>query len=186
MFPPVTSQRRPEPRARLLALDCACVIALNRVLAHRRCTVCARWISRLGDGESWVVLVVALALLQGPLGARCAVHLIAVGAAGLTLYLLIKRRACRPRPYVRLQGLRLCAPPLDEFSFPSGHTLHAVAFAVVVSAYFPALGVVLVLFAVLTGVVRVVLGLHYPSDVLAGVAVGGAVAALSLVVMPPL
>jgi len=72
-MPPATSQRWPE--------------RLNRLLAHRRCTQCARWVSRLGDGESWIVLLVALVVLQGPLGAHCALHLVAVGAAGLMLYL---------------------------------------------------------------------------------------------------
>lgn len=174
-----------ERLARLVALDGACVVTLNRVLVYRPCKFLARTISRMGDGELWGALILALALLAGPAGVRCALHLGAVALAGLGLYLLIKRRAGRPRPCVRLAGLQHCPPPMDEFSFPSGHTLHAVAFAVVTSAYFPLLGAALAVFAVLTGVVRVVLGLHYPSDVLAGVALGGGVALLSLALVAP-
>ena len=63
----------------------------------------------------------------------------------------------------------VCAgKPLDRFSFPSGHTLHAVSFTVSVCSSLPALAVVLVPAAVLIALSRVVLGLHYPSDVLAG------------------
>ena len=171
---------------RLAAFDGACVVTLNSMLGHRGCMLLARGISRLGDGELWVALILALALMPGDRGVRCALHVAAVALTGLLLYLLVKRRAGRPRPYRRLDGLQLCARPLDEFSFPSGHTLHAVAFAIVVPAYFPALGVLLLSFALLTGLVRVVLGLHYPSDVLAGIAIGAGVASLSLALVPPM
>lgn len=174
-----------EGFARMIALERACVVTLNRVLVYRPCQVIARTISRMGDGELWGVLIVSVAILPAPLGPRCALHLGAVALIGLVLYLLIKRRACRSRPCVQLSGLMHCPRPLDEFSFPSGHTLHAVAFAVVTLAYFPPLGEVLAVFALLTGVVRMVLGLHYPSDVLAGVALGGGVALLSLAVVTP-
>ena len=61
--------------------------------------------------------------------------------------------------------------PLDLFSFPSGHTLHAVAFSIIACAFYPAFSVVLVPFTVLVAGSRIILGLHYPSDVIAGAAV---------------
>lgn len=170
---------------RLLEFDRACVLALNRVLDYRACPLLAQAVSRLGNGELWIGLIVMLALLDDPNGLRCSLHLAAVSGSGALIYLVMKHRAGRPRPFVHLKELRLCAPPLDEFSFPSGHTLHAVAFSIVVTAYFPTLGLLLVPFAVLTAIVRVVLGLHYPSDVLAGVAIGAGVALLSLLALPP-
>ena len=74
--------------------------------------------------------------------------------------------------------------PLDEFSFPSGHTLHAVAFGLVAMAHYPALALLLVPFTASVAVSRVVLGLHYPSDVLAATGIGSALAALSLWLVP--
>ncbi|MNV30971.1 phosphatidylglycerophosphatase B [compost metagenome] len=74
--------------------------------------------------------------------------------------------------------------PLDEFSFPSGHTLHAVSFTIVALAYYPWLAPLLVPFTVLIGLSRVVLGLHYPSDVLAATGIAALLAAASLQWLP--
>jgi undecaprenyl-diphosphatase len=80
-------------------------------------------------------------------------------------------------------AIRRGGEPLDEFSFPSGHTLHAVAFALVGLAYFPSLAPVVVPFTVLVALSRVVLGLHYPSDVLAGIVIGALIAGASLLLV---
>ena len=62
--------------------------------------------------------------------------------------------------------------PLDRYSFPSGHTLHAVTFTWLAVERFPTLAWILIPLASLIAASRVVLGLHYPSDVLAGGAIG--------------
>lgn len=173
----------PAVLRRLLDWDRAGVLAANRYLGYPACTRAAHCISRLGNGPLWALLLAALAAAPGP-GRACALQLAAVTLAGLALYKALKFGACRPRPYVRIAGLRLCTAPLDEHSFPSGHTLHAVAFAVVITAHFPVLGLALIPFAVLTALVRVVLGLHYPSDVAAGIGIGAMLAGLSFVVFP--
>jgi undecaprenyl-diphosphatase len=74
-------------------------------------------------------------------------------------------------------------PPLDRYSFPSGHTLHAVCFTLVLCSHIPAMAWALLPFTVLVALSRMVLGLHYPSDVLAGAAIGGALGLLSLSVL---
>jgi undecaprenyl-diphosphatase len=107
-----------------------------------------------------------------------------VGAVGLALYKVLKRTLVRERPFVGLVGIECAMPPLDRYSFPSGHTLHAVAFSTLGVAFVPALAVVLVPFAILVAASRVVLGLHYPSDVLVGAALGAGLAAGSLALLP--
>ena len=74
------------------------------------------------------------------------------------------------------------ARPLDQFGFPSGHPLHAVAFTAIAIAYYPRLAFLLIPFTFLVALSRMVLGLHYPSDVLAGAAIGAAIAGISLAI----
>jgi undecaprenyl-diphosphatase len=71
----------------------------------------------------------------------------------------------------------MAMPPLDRYSFPSGHTLHAVSFTWQAVAHFPQLAWILIPLALLIALSRVVLGLHYPTDVIAGAAVGALLAA---------
>lgn len=135
--------------------------------------------SRLGDGVFWYALMAALLAAGGPVAFRPVLQMVAVGAMGIALYKYLKRRTLRPRPYQVRTDIRLCGEPLDQFSFPSGHTLHAVSLAIVVSVHFPALAALVLPFALLVSLSRVVLGLHYPSDVVAGAAIGASLAALS-------
>lgn len=142
-------------------------------------------VSRLGDGPAWYLLMLALAMLQGPAGRLAALQMAVSGLAGVTVYKLLKSRLVRERPFVAHAGIHCGTAPLDRYSFPSGHTLHAVLFATLAVAWFPGLAVVLVPFAVLVAASRVILGLHYPSDVLAGAAIGWLLARLALAVYPP-
>ena len=135
-----------------------------------------RLVSRLGNGALWYALMLALSITQGRAGLETAVRMFVAGAIGLLVYKLLKSATTRARPYKVLRDIRAGIAPLDAFSFPSGHTLHAVAFAVVAISNFPALAPVLVPFTLLIALSRVVLGLHYPSDVLAGAAIGAGVA----------
>jgi undecaprenyl-diphosphatase len=137
-------------------------------------------VSRLGDGMFWYALMTGLAVFGGARGALAALHMALTGLAALALYKGLKRHIRRPRPCAAGRGIVALVAPLDQFSFPSGHTLHAVAFTAVACAWFPALALPLLPFAALVALSRVVLGLHYPSDVLAAVAIGLALAAISL------
>ena len=65
-----------------------------------------------------------------------------------------------------------CARSLDEYSFPSGHAMHAVAYSVLLGVYYPEFTPLLWGFTALVALSRVVLGLHYPSDVVIGAAIG--------------
>jgi undecaprenyl-diphosphatase len=133
-------------------------------------------VSRLGDGLVWYLLVLLPPVVYGDAGLKPAIVMAATGIVGVGLYKLLKQRLVRERPYITFAGIRAGTAPLDRYSFPSGHTLHAVSFTLLATAYFPALGWVLVPFATLVAASRVVLGLHYPTDVLAGALVGTALA----------
>jgi undecaprenyl-diphosphatase len=103
-----------------------------------------------------------------------------IGVIGVALYKLLKRTLVRERPFITHSGISLHGAPLDRYSFPSGHTLHAVAFTWQAVVHFPELAWVLVPFTSLVAASRVVLGLHYPTDVLIGAAIGGLLAQVGL------
>lgn len=141
-------------------------------------------VSRLGDGIFWYLLMAALVVADGYAGLAASAHLAGTGAIALILYKLLKQWTRRPRPYASDLRIRAWIAPLDEFSFPSGHTLHAVAFSVVAVAHYPGLVVLLVPFTACVAMSRVVLGLHYPSDVLAATAIGCSLAGVSIWMLP--
>ncbi len=135
-------------------------------------------VSRLGDGPVWYVLMLSLPIIYGAPGARVALTMLLISAVGLALYKFLKRVLVRERPFVRYAGISLATAALDRYSFPSGHTLHAVAFAWQGVHAFPELGIVLIPFAALVAASRVVLGLHYPTDVCAGALLGAGLGSL--------
>jgi undecaprenyl-diphosphatase len=141
-------------------------------------------ISRLGDGVIWYLLMGGLIAFDGIAGVRASLHLTATGVFALTLYRLLKLWTRRPRPFASDERIHAWIAPLDEFSFPSGHTLHAVAFSLVAMAHYPSLALLLVPFTASVAVSRVVLGLHYPSDVLAATLIGSVLGGLSLWLVP--
>ena len=140
-------------------------------------------VSRLGDGAAWYGLMLALAL-STPAGAAVAAQMALTGAVGLAIYKLLKHRLVRERPFMSHLGIEAGTAPLDRYSFPSGHTLHAVAFTLVATTHVPELWPVVAPFALLVAASRVVLGLHYPTDVAAGAVIGALLAQGSLLLWP--
>ena len=159
----------PEPRAGADRLLC---LHTNHWCAHTGILRTFATISRLGDGVAWYVLMAAMVLVDGMDGLRASAHMAATGAIALLLYKALKRWTRRPRPFASDVRIRAWIAPLDEFSFPSGHTLHAVSFTIVALAYYPQLAWLLLPFTAMVALSRVVLGLHWPSDVLAATVIG--------------
>ena len=160
--------------------DSTLCIHVNRSSQYRWVRYLFRLVSRLGDGVFWYSLMLGILLTQGSAGLQPVLHMLLVGLVCMSLYKWLKGKTLRPRPYEVHQDIWLTGRPLDRFSFPSGHTLHAVAFSLVLLSYYPQLYWLAVPFTVLVALSRVVLGLHYPSDVLAGAAIGSLIALLSL------
>lgn len=159
---------------------------------ERLCHIANRWgsrrpvlrffgaVSRLGDGVFWYCLMALLLVTSAERGAQASLHMAVVGLIACALYRTLKRWTRRPRPFRRHQSIVAHVAPLDEFSFPSGHTLHAANFSTIGVAYFPELAVLLIPFATLVAMSRVILGLHYPSDVVAAIAIAGVLSGSSL------
>lgn len=164
-------------RLRGAELDLRGAQALHRAAARPLLPRVLALCSRLADGPLWVALMPVLALAGET---HLALLMLALGAINLALYYALKHGTRRQRPFERCADIRACLKVPDAFSFPSGHTLHAFAFALLLSAFHPALAPLLWGFAVLVGLARIVLGLHFPSDVLMGALIGTATAGLVL------
>ena len=165
---------------RLAAHEHAWLERLNGVSLPDWEVALLRRVSRLGDGMFWYGLMLALIAWHGWEALPSVLHMIVAGLAGTLIYKWLKGATERPRPYQVCPTICCLTAPLDRFSFPSGHTLHAVVFSLVATAYYPALGWLVWPFTVLVAASRLVLGLHYVSDVLVGALLGGAIAALTL------
>ncbi|MTW22021.1 phosphatase PAP2 family protein [Allochromatium palmeri] len=137
-------------------------------------------ISRLGDGVFWYSLMAALPLVYGLNGLQASLHMMATGGVALLLYKSLKGLTRRARPCHHSHDIMALVPPLDQYSFPSGHTLHAVTFSTVAIYYIPELAWILVPFSTLIALSRIILGLHYPSDVLMATVIGLGLAYLSI------
>ena len=124
----------PANRRRLIATALDRARALVRALDAPRVGACLgrTWlnvVSRLGDGWMWYA-VIAACRGSTTWPARAARSACSPSARSTcVIYLIVKRCIARPRPFRSCPGIRACGRSLDEYSFPSGHTLHSVAFA---------------------------------------------------------
>ncbi len=172
----MSSARSERLRRRCGEIDLSVCVLFNRGVRHRDVQRFFAVVSRLGNGVFWYAMMAVLPFTYGDAGMASALHMALVGLIGVLLYRAMKGHINRERPFVNHPQIRLGAMPLDRFSFPSGHTLHAVAFTIVAVSHHPSLAIVLVPFAVLVAASRMVLGLHYPSDVVMGALVGAGLA----------
>lgn len=172
--------------ARFDLLEHNLCVAFNRTSRRVAVRRFFAMISRLGDGVFWYVLMATLAMTQGSSGRVAALQMALTALAGVAIYKLLKNRLVRERPFISYGDIECGTPPLDRYSFPSGHTLQAVLFTTLALAWFPALAVVLLPFTLLVALSRVILGLHYPTDVLVGAGIGWGLASIALWVQPAL
>lgn len=143
----------------------------------------ARAVTHSADGPAFLVLPAAL-LALGSVGTLSALLVPALAfAIERPVYLFLKETLRRPRPFERVEGVRAHVRPPDRFSFPSGHTSAAALACVLVGTLVPAALVPLAVWAAAVGASRIYLGVHYPSDVLAGAALGAFAARLALAIV---
>jgi undecaprenyl-diphosphatase len=167
---------------RIEALDLRLCHGFNRHLTLAGVREAFVVVSRLGDGIFWYALILAMPLLTASPTPTAAAQMAATGLVATGLQVVLKASLARDRPFVASPAIACGVAPLDRYSFPSGHTLHAVCFTTIAVHHIPGLAWLLVPFTALVMTSRVVLGLHYPSDVAAGAVLGLALALASRLV----
>jgi undecaprenyl-diphosphatase len=128
--------------------------------------------TRGGDGWLWYAMGLAILILGGK------TRFEAMGAAGVSsvmsilLFLCLKRLTGRRRPCQIEPHCWATLLPPDQFSFPSGHTMTAFAVAIPLSLFYPTLTIGLLFCALSIAMSRILLGMHFLSDVVAGALIG--------------
>ncbi|MGL4763728.1 MAG: phosphatase PAP2 family protein [Aeromonas sp.] len=135
----------------------------------------SRLVSRTGDGPLYAVLA-ALLWWQGESERELVKLALLAFAIELPLYLLLKNSLKRQRPV----GLPVFITPSDRYSLPSGHTAAAFLMASILATGFPLWTPLLFGWAALVGASRLLLGVHYLSDLVAGALLGGGCALMAL------
>lgn len=173
-------------KIKILDLDLKGCLYLNHLSHSQRVALFFKTISRLGDGSFWYVMLLSVWATQGLAYGLQILYLILAGSVGTLIYKFLKHKTTRPRPYQVHQVIVLGERPLDHFSFPSGHTLHAVMVTIVLGYIQPVLLILMLPFMILIALSRMVLGLHYPSDVIVGAIIGASVASAVILLAPNL
>ena len=129
--------------------------------------------TRLGDnGELWIALLVVFLIIP-PFRRMAVTAVVSLISTYLLVDFVIKPLAARVRPYITVEGLFSLVGPEKSYSFPSGHSATAFAVAYVLFRMLPAkYGAPILLVAALMAFSRLYVGVHYPTDVLAGVLIG--------------
>lgn len=131
--------------------------------------ICA---TRGGDGWLWYTMAIIILLFGGPQRFAAAGAAAAAVGAGIAVFLLLKRTAGRKRPCAIHPHCWATLTPPDQFSFPSGHSITAFAVAVSLGQFYPSLMCGLIFCASSIAISRIVLGMHFLSDVIVGCSIG--------------
>jgi undecaprenyl-diphosphatase len=146
---------------------------------HSTLTQSSRYLSKTGDGSLYILITSALYWHEG-IDSPFLRSILLAFLVERPIYFLLKNSLQRNRPQAALQNFRSIITPSDQFSFPSGHTSAAFMMATLLSFYLPALIIPLYFWATLVGCSRVVLGVHFPTDILVGIILGVCTAIFSL------
>lgn len=131
--------------------------------------ILSRYVSKSADGYLYMIAALVFALTTHW---QIVKFLFAGYLLERPLYFLLKNILKRNRPQQTIPGFKSVIQPSDQFSFPSGHTSAAFFFMGVISFFYPVLVIPFLLWAITVGVSRVMLGVHFPSDIAAGALLG--------------
>jgi len=132
-----------------------------------------RFYTRLGDGYVWVLVVGFIYFFFGKDALFSLIEqVIPAVLTSLAFYWILKLSLRRKRPFNLLSDVSAEVPPLDKYSFPSGHTMNNLAVGFTILAEIPQIGWIVVLMPITWGLLRVYYGVHWLSDIIGGILLG--------------
>ncbi|HTU45606.1 MAG TPA: phosphatase PAP2 family protein [Bryobacteraceae bacterium] len=132
--------------------------------------------TRAGDGWLWYLVGLLVLVFGGDIRFTATASAGSAAVVGIGVFILVKKLSGRKRPCEIEPHCWATLLPPDRFSFPSGHTITAFAVALGLGEFYPALLAVLLVCALVIATSRILLGMHFLSDVVAGAALGAALA----------
>ncbi len=145
---------------------------VNNWRAPRWIRVWAICATRGGDGWLWYSIAVLILFFGGAERFAAVGASVIAAATGVVLFMWLKKATRRKRPCTMEPHCWAKLLPPDQFSFPSGHSITAFAFAVPFAFFYPSLAIGVLFCAVSIAISRVLLGMHFLSDVVAGCLIG--------------
>ena len=136
----------------------------------------ARLLSHSADGYLYVLLPILYWLVNSAQGRPFFWITFAAFVIERFVYVVLKHNLKRKRPPAAIPGFKSLVTPSDEFSFPSGHTSGAFCFSTLCVLWFGAVALPLYIWALCVGLSRVLLGVHFVTDIIAGATIGSALA----------
>lgn len=158
------------------------IMMFNRLFNARLHLVLAnvsKYVSKSDDGYFYLLLAVWVYWHENYTSSFLQAILLGF-AIERPVYLVLKNGCRRNRPESALDDFRNVIKPSDQFSFPSGHASAAFMIAVICSFYYPPILLLLLCLTSLVGFSRVALGVHFPTDIVAGMSLGISAALISI------
>ncbi|MDG1751397.1 MAG: phosphatase PAP2 family protein [Thalassotalea sp.] len=152
--------------------DCRLLLWCVKSHSYRRFILWIKWLSRSGDGYMQLLIPAIFLYSDGQAGRDFFTIVLAAFTFERSLYFSIKNSLKRPRPPAVIPYFLAIVTPVDQFSFPSGHTMVSFLLATLVLAYLGSDAYPIIIWATGVGVSRVILGVHFPTDILAGASLG--------------
>ncbi|CAG9622441.1 phosphatase PAP2 family protein [Sutcliffiella rhizosphaerae] len=161
--------------------ECTIFRKINRHFDKKSVNVFFQYLTHFGGATFTIFSVLILLVLSSnPLKLSAIASLIALTLSHIPVA-LAKKFYPRKRPYLALDKIRVTSNPLKDHSFPSGHTTAIFSVITPLILSFPVLAFILIPLALLVGISRIYLGLHYPSDVAAGMILGSGTGVLTFI-----
>lgn len=155
---------------------------LYNKMTERSC-IWVKLVSKTGDGHLYLLLGLTLWAFEPANGSLFLYTGLVAYALELPLFVMLKKAFKRQRPCDLISNLNARVTPSDKFSLPSGHTTAAFLMASLLAYFYPQFTAIVYLWASTVGLSRVLLGVHYPSDIVAGALLGLTIAFFSIYIL---
>lgn len=145
---------------------------INRKMNHRYLDTIMYRATNLGGAIFSSLLVIVLILIGSSNVKLMGFEALGALCTSQAIVHALKRILSRERPYKIIEQLNTFGINLKDYSFPSGHTTASFSIATTIAFNMPKLSIVVFAIAVIVGISRIYLGVHYPTDVAAGIFLG--------------